>query len=98
MAEGKDILHLTLSGGISGTINSARIAAEELRPKYPERKLYILDSLTVASGFGLLMDKLADLRDEGKTIDEAIQFANRVASITVTRSGAQSSIPSKAEL
>jgi len=75
LAEGKDILHLTLSGGISGTINSARIAAEELREKYPERKIYIVDSIAAASGFGLLMDKLADLRDEGKTIDEVRDWA-----------------------
>ena len=75
LAEGKDILHLTLSGGISGTINSARIAAEELREKYPERKIYIVDSIAAASGFGLLMDKLADLRDAGKTIDEVRDWA-----------------------
>jgi len=75
LAEGKDILHLTLSGGISGTINSARIAAEELREKYPERKIYIVDSVAAASGFGLLMDKLADLRDAGKTIDEVRDWA-----------------------
>ncbi|MDD5898150.1 MAG: DegV family protein [Clostridia bacterium] len=75
LSEGKDILHLTLSGGLSGTINSARIAAEELRARYPERKLYVMDSLTVASGYGLLMDKLADLRDEGKTIEEVRDWA-----------------------
>ncbi len=75
LSEGKDVLHMTLSGGLSGTINSARIAAEELSEKYPERKLYIVDSLTVASGYGLLMDKLADLRDEGKTIDEVRDWA-----------------------
>ena len=60
---------------MSGTINSARIAAEELRAKYPERKLLIVDSLAAASGYGLLMDKLADLRDEGKTIEEVRDFA-----------------------
>jgi DegV family protein with EDD domain len=70
LAAGKDVLHLTLSSGISGTINSARIAQEGLQEKYPERKIYIVDSLAASSGYGLLMDKLADLRDEGKTIDE----------------------------
>ena len=72
---GKDVLHLSLSSGISGTVNSARIAVDTLKDKYPGRKLIVEDSLAASSGFGLLMDKLADLRDEGKTIDEVAQFA-----------------------
>ncbi len=75
LKEGKDILHVTLSSGISGTINSANIAADELSDKYPDRKIYIIDSLGASSGYGLFMDKLADLRDEGKTIDEIKDFA-----------------------
>jgi DegV family protein with EDD domain len=75
LAAGKDVLHLTLSSGISGTINSARIAQEGLQEKYPDRKIYIVDSLAASSGYGLLMDKLADLRDEGKTIDEVRDWA-----------------------
>lgn len=67
---GKDILHVTLSSGLSGTINSARIAKEELAEKYPDRKIYIVDSLGASSGYGLIMDKLADLRDSGMSIDE----------------------------
>ena len=70
LEEGKDILHVTLSSGISGVINSANNAAEELREEFPERKIYIVDSLNASSGYGLIMDKLADLRDEGKDIDE----------------------------
>jgi DegV family protein with EDD domain len=58
-----------LSSGLSGSYNSARIAASDLREKYPERKIYIVDSLAASSGFGLIIDKLADLRDEGKDID-----------------------------
>ena len=69
LKEGKDILHLTLSSGISGVYNSARLAAEELAEQYPDRKIYVIDSLAAASGYGLLMDKLADLRDEGMDID-----------------------------
>ena len=75
LSAGKDVLHVALSSGISGTYNSARLAAEDLREKYPERKLYIVDSLAAASGYGLLMDRLADLRDEGKSIDEVRDFA-----------------------
>ena len=67
---GKDILHVTLSSGISGVINSATIARENLEAKFPDRKIYIVDSLGASSGYGLLMDKLADLRDQGMGIDE----------------------------
>ncbi len=67
---GKDILHLCLSSGITGVMNSAIIARDELSEKYPDRKIYIVDSLAASSGYGLLMDKLADLRDEGMSIDE----------------------------
>lgn len=74
LKEGKDILHVSLSSGISGSFNSANIAKEMLQEKYPERKIYVVDSLTASSGFGLLVDKLADLRDEEKTIDEVYQW------------------------
>lgn len=77
LKEGKDIIHLTLSSGISGVINSALIARENLLEEYPERKIYVLDSLAASSGYGLLMDKLADLRDEGKSIDEVYEWANK---------------------
>lgn len=72
---GKDILHLSLSSGISGVINSAMAAREALAEKYPDRTIYIVDSLAASSGFGLLMDKLADLRDEGMSIEDLYQWA-----------------------
>ncbi len=75
LKEGKDILHLSLSSGISGVVNSAMVAKDTLSEKYPDRKIYILDSLAASSGYGLLMDKLADLRDEGMSIDELYQWA-----------------------
>lgn len=70
LREGKDVLHLTLSSGISGAHNSACVARNMLAERYPDRKLYVVDSLAAASGFGLIMDDLADMRDAGKTIDE----------------------------
>ncbi len=75
LKEGKDILHLTLSSGISGTLNSAVLAAQDLRDRYPERKLYVVDSLAASSGYGLMMDQLADLRDQGMNIDELRDWA-----------------------
>lgn len=75
LKEGKDIVHVTLSSGISGAHNSARIAQEELSEKYPERKIYIIDSLNASSGYGLLVDKLADLRDRGMSAEELHAWA-----------------------
>ena len=70
LKEGKDILHLCLSSGISGVYNSACVARDMLTERYPDRKIYIVDSLAAASGYGLMMDDLADMRDAGKSIDE----------------------------
>jgi len=75
LKEGKDILHITASSGLSGTYNSAMIAARDLQEKYPDRKLYIVDSLAASAGSGLLVDKLADLRDAGAGIDEVREWA-----------------------
>ncbi len=72
---GMDILHVCLSGGISSSVNSAKIAASEMMEKYPDRKVLIVDSLAASSGFGLLMDKLADLRDSGMSMDELYAWA-----------------------
>ena len=70
LKEGKDILHLTLSSGLSGAFNSACVAKNMLAERYPDRKIYVVDSLAACAGFGLMMDTLADMRDAGKSIDE----------------------------
>lgn len=75
LKQGKDVLHLTLSSGISSTFNSANLAKSNLEDKYPDRKIYVVDSMAASSGYGLLMDKLADLRDSGMGIDELRQWA-----------------------
>lgn len=75
LEKGKDVLHLLLSSGITGTLASARIAQENLKEKYPDRKIYLVDSLAASSGEGLLMDKLADLRDEGMNAEELYRWA-----------------------
>lgn len=68
--QGLDIVHACLSSGISGTINSARNAALIVKERYPERNIYIVDSLAASSGYGLLMDAAADKRDEGLSAKE----------------------------
>lgn len=74
LKEGKDVLHVSLSTGLSGAYNSACIAQEELTEKYPERKIIVIDSLAASSGYGLLMDMAADRRDGGDTIEETAQW------------------------
>lgn len=74
LKEGKDVLHITFSSGLSGSYLSARSAADIARERYPERKLFVVDSLAASSGYGLLMDKAADLRDEGMSIEELAKW------------------------
>lgn len=77
-----DVLHLAFTSGQSGSVHNAFLAADILRAKYPERKIIVIDSLCSSSGFGMLVDYAADMRDEGKTIDEiadwVIENRNRV--------------------
>lgn len=74
-----DVLHIAFTSGQSGSVNNAFLAAENLREKYPERKLVVIDSLCSSSGFGMLVDYAADWRDEGKALDEVADWvlANR---------------------
>ena len=74
LKQGKDLLHLSLSSGVSGSYNSARLAADELKTKYPERKLYLVDSLSASLGYGLLMHYAVKMKDEGKAIDEVYNW------------------------
>ena len=91
LQDGKDILHVCLSSGISGVLNSAMIAKADLEERYPERKILIVDSLGASSGYGLLMDRLADLRDEGKPLEEVYDFAMKTASKSITGSSPRTS-------
>ena len=68
---GKDVIYVGMSSGISGTIQAARIAAEELTEEFPERTVRIVDSLGAGFGPGLLACRASDLRSEGKTAAEA---------------------------
>ena len=77
LANGQDVIHLALSSGLSGSYNSARIAAELLSEKYPDRKLYVIDSLAASAGDGLLLDGMADRRDAGDSIDELYQWTEK---------------------
>jgi DegV family protein with EDD domain len=67
---GQDILHISLSSGLSGSFQSAVIARHELAQKYPHRNITIVDSLSASSGYGLLVDMSADLRDQSATLEQ----------------------------
>lgn len=75
LKEGKDILHFTLSGGISGSVNSANIAKTQLEEKYPDRKVIVIDSLAASSGFGMLVDAALDKQEEGLSLEENAAWA-----------------------
>ena len=74
LKEGKDILHISLSSGLSGSYNSACTARDDLKAKYPDRKILVADSRGASSGYGLLVDSVADLRDQGMDIEAAYQW------------------------
>lgn len=70
LEEGKDVLHIAFSSGLSGTYNSCRLAAEELREEYPDARIEVIDSLCASMGEGLLLYKAVALKESGKTLDE----------------------------
>ncbi|MDD3403933.1 MAG: DegV family protein [Hespellia sp.] len=68
--EGKDILHIGFSSGLSGSYHSAAIAAKELLEKYPEAKITVIDSLCASLGEGLLLHKAVERKEQGMAMDE----------------------------
>ena len=75
LSQGKDLLHICFGTGMTGSYNNAVRAAEELKEEFPDRKIHVVDSYCSSQGFGWLVLMLADLRDEGKSIDEVYQWA-----------------------
>ena len=71
-----DLLHIAFGTGMTPAVQNAYQAAEILREKYPERRLEVIDSLCSSSGYGLLVDYAADMRDEGRGMDEIIAWLN----------------------
>ena len=65
-----DLLHIAFGSGMTQSVRNAELAADELREKYPERKIIVIDSLCSSSGYGMLVDYAADMRDKGCTMEE----------------------------
>lgn len=72
--ENSEVLYLAFSSGLSGTFNSARIAAEEVMEEHPGVKVTVIDSLCASLGEGLFVHKAIRMRDAGKTMDETAQW------------------------
>ena len=75
LKEGKDILHIAFSSGLSGSYNSARIAAEELMEEYKDATICVIDSLCASMGEGMLLYKVNEQKAMGKTLDETVKWA-----------------------
>lgn len=78
LEEGKDILYIGFSSGLSGTYNAGRLAAEELAARYPDRKIRTVDSLSASLGQGLLVALTCEKRDAGATLDEAADYCEEI--------------------
>ncbi len=76
--EGKDVLSLAFSSGLSGTANSYIMAAKELSEEYPERKIFVVDSLCASLGQGLFVDYVIKMADSGATIEETRKYAEDI--------------------
>lgn len=74
LEQGKDILYIGFSSGLSGTTNSCVIAAEELKEKYPQRKIAIVDTLAASLGEGLLVHYALRMQKHGKSMQEIVAW------------------------
>lgn len=75
LSEGKDVLYLGFSSGLSTTYNSARIASLQLKEQYPDRKIVVVDTLAASAGQGLIVYLTVEEKKKGASIEEAAKFA-----------------------
>lgn len=73
--KGEDVLAVVFSSGLSGSYEACRLAVEDLRQQYPERRVYALDSLSASLGEGLLVHHILRQRDAGLSFDETVSWA-----------------------
>jgi DegV family protein with EDD domain len=78
LREGKDILHIAFSSGLSGSYNSSRIAAQELREEYPERTIRVVDSLAASLGQGLLVHLCLQKKEKGEDLENVASYAEEI--------------------
>ncbi len=78
LAEGKPILHLSLSAAISGTYSNALTAVDLLKEEFPESRIVVINSTSASAGYGSMCVYAADMRDAGKSIDEIAAWLNNI--------------------
>jgi len=76
--EGKSVIYIGLSSGLSGTINNARNAALNLKEEYPDSDITIIDTLSASMGIGLLAYKVYAMMKEDKSKEEIVEFAEGI--------------------
>lgn len=79
LKEGKDILYVAFSSGLSGTYNSCRMAASELAETYPDRKIEVIDTLAASMGEGLILYYAVKMKEEGKSLEEISSWIRKNA-------------------
>ncbi len=77
LKEGKDLIAFSLSSGLSGNYNLAVKACETLKEKYPERKIFVIDSLRYSAAVSTMLVKADELREEGKSIEEVVEWLEK---------------------
>lgn len=77
MLQKGDLLYLCFSSGLSGTVNSARLAAEDLMEAHPDRKIVVVDTLCASLGQGLLVDYACRLQQQGKSMEEVVDWVEQ---------------------
>lgn len=75
LESGEDVLVLAFSSGLSGTCQNIKLAAEDYKEMFPDRKIFVVDSLCASMGQGLLVYYVSKLKAEGKSIEEAAEWA-----------------------
>ncbi|MDR2828373.1 MAG: DegV family protein [Acholeplasmatales bacterium] len=78
--KGLDVLYLACAGALSGSINSARLAADNLTQKYPQAKIYCMDTTIASLGLGILVTRAVQEKRSGKTIDEVRLIIDEIKS------------------
>ncbi len=98
MKENSQILCLSFSSALSGSYNSARIAAEEIMEENPDVKITVIDTKCASLGEGLVIHKAVKMRENGKSMEEALYFGSAASAIAISQYGASGAIKSKQQV